>query len=116
MPQEDNGASELNHPEEILWVVFPANDRATKIMQPSKQSFDFPTAAVATQSATILSRGPDAHKFVRRDELPTVACQKAVVQRIAVVSAATDHSLVGYPDESLARRGFDEFFFMRRSL
>ena len=26
MPQEDDSASELNHPEEILWVVFPAND------------------------------------------------------------------------------------------
>jgi len=97
MPQEDNGASELNHPEEILWVVFPASDRATKIMQPSKQSFDFPTATVATQSATILSRGPDAYNFVRRDELHTVALLDALVQRIAVVSAVADHSLGSFP-------------------
>jgi hypothetical protein len=38
MPQEDHGASKLNHPEEILWVVFPANDDATIIMEPSKQA------------------------------------------------------------------------------
>jgi hypothetical protein len=79
MPQEDNGASKLNHPEEILWVVFPANDRATKIMQLGKQSFDFPTATVATQAATVLSRGGYAHKFVRRDELHTVALLDALV-------------------------------------
>ena len=115
MPQEDNGASELNHPEEILWVVFPANDGATKIMQPSKQSFDFPTAAVATQAATVLRCGRDAHRFVRRDELHTVAFLDALVQRIAVVSAVADHSLGRFGEELLIERGFDEFCFMRRS-
>src|ERR1700681_3814241 len=115
MPQEDNGTSELNHPEKILWVVFPANDRAAKIMQPSKQTFDFPTAAVATQAATVLSRGRDAHKLMRGDELHSVAFLDALVQRIAVVSAVADHSLGSFPEESLVERGFDEFCFMRRS-
>ena len=54
MPQEDNSASELNHPEEILWVVFPANDNATKVMEPGEQALDLPTTAVTPQAATVL--------------------------------------------------------------
>ena len=115
MPQEDNGASELNHPEEILWVVLPANNSSTKIMQPSKQPFDLPTATVATQAAAVLSRGRDAHTFVRRDQLHAVAFLDALVLRIAVVRAVADHSLGSFPQEALIERGFDEFCFMRRS-
>jgi hypothetical protein len=48
MPQEDDGASELEHPEEMFWVVFPANDGATKVMKPSEQAFDFPATPVSS--------------------------------------------------------------------
>jgi hypothetical protein len=71
MSQEDNSASELNHPEEILWVVFPANDNATKVMEPSEQAFDFPATPVAAQNTAVLRRRCDAHEFVGRDELHT---------------------------------------------
>src|SRR5882724_7089344 len=54
MPQEDHRACELNHPEEILWVVFPANDDATIIMKPSKQTLDFPATTIASQRAAVL--------------------------------------------------------------
>jgi len=115
MSQEDNSASELNHPEEILWVVFPANNDATKVMKPSKQALDLPTATVATQAATVLSRWGCAYKFVGCDELHTVALLDVPVQRIAVVRAVTNHSLGSFPEESLLERRFNEFCFMRRS-
>ena len=115
MPQEDNSASELNHPEEILWVVFPANDNATKVMKPSEQALDLPTAAISAQAATVLSCGSYTHKFVRRDELHAVALPDVLVQRIAVVSAVADHPLGSFSEEALLERGFDEFCFMRRS-
>jgi len=115
MPQEDNGTSELDHPEEILWVVFPANDGATKVMKPSEQALDLPTTVVATQAAAVLRGGGYAHKFVRGNELHTVAFQDALVQRIAVVSAVADHPLGSFEEEALVERGFDEFCFMRRS-
>jgi hypothetical protein len=54
MPQEDDGASELNHPEEIFWVVFPANDDATKVMKPGEQAFHFPATPVAAQNTPVL--------------------------------------------------------------
>jgi hypothetical protein len=115
MPQEDNSASELHHPEEILWVVFPANDCATKVMKPSKQALDLPTAAISTQTAPVLSCGGHARKFVRRDELHAVAFLDALVQRIAVVSAVADHALGSLLEEAVLECGFDEFCFMRRS-
>ena len=92
MPQEDDGASELNHPEEIFWVVFPANDGATKIMKPGEQSFHFPATPVAAQDTPVLRRCCDAHKFMRRDELHAISLVDALIQRIAVVSTVTDHA------------------------
>ena len=113
MSQEDNSASELNHPEEILWVVFPANDNATKVMKPSEQALNLPTAAVATQPATVLSCGGYAHIFMWRDELHTVALVDALVQRIAVVRAVTDHPLGSFLEEALLEGRFNELCFMR---
>ena len=115
MPQEDHSACKLNHPEEILWVVFPANDDATVVMEPSKQALDFPATTIAAQPATVLCCGRDARRFVRRDELHAVAFLDAPVQRIAVVSPVADHSLGRFGEELVIERGFDEFCFMRRS-
>src|SRR6266404_1439132 len=115
MPQEDDGASELDHPEEIFWVVFPANDGATKVMKPGEQAFHFPATPVAAQNTPVLRRHSDAHEFVGRDELHSVSFVDALVQRIAVVSAVADHAFRGFGKESLVKRGFDELCFMRRS-
>jgi hypothetical protein len=115
MPQEDDGASELDHPEEIFWVVFPANDGTTKVMKPGEEPFDFPAPPVTTQNAAVLRGSCDAHKFVGRDELHAVTMIDALVQWIAVVSAVADHSFGGFGKESLVKSGFDEFCFMRRS-
>src|SRR5580698_11537185 len=115
MPQEDDGAGELDHPEEIVWVVFPANDHAAEIMKPCEQTFHFPATPVATQSTPVLRRRRDAHALVRRDELHAILFQDALVQRIAVVSPVTDHAFREVGKESLVERGFDELCFMRRS-
>jgi hypothetical protein len=115
MPQEDDGASELDHPEEIFWVVFPANDGTTKVMKPSEQTFHFPPTPVAAQNPAVLRRRCDAHEFVGRDELHAVAFVDALVQWIAVVRAVADHAFRGFSKESLVERGLDELRFMRRS-
>src|ERR1700722_7975389 len=115
MPQEDDGASELNHPEEIVWVVFPANDGATKVMKPGEHALHFPTTLVAAQDAPVLRGGCDTHEFVGRDELHAVSFVDALIQRIAVISAVADHTFRRFGKESVVERGFDELCFMRRS-
>src|SRR6267143_2271991 len=115
MPQEDDGASKLHHPEEIFWVVFPADDHATKIMKPGEQALDFPAATVAPQHAAILRGFPAACGVVRSNQLHTEAFANLHIQRIAVVSAVADQALGSFGKEASLERGFDELCFMRRS-
>src|SRR3979490_582907 len=104
MPQEYDGASELEHPEEIFWVVFPANDGATKVMKPGEQAFDFPATPLAAHHPADLRRRCDAHEFVRRDELHAVSFSDALSRRIAAVGAVADHAFRGFGKESLVKR------------
>src|SRR6202451_1569865 len=115
MPQEDDGASELDHPEEIFWVVLPANDGTTKVMKPGEQTFDFPATPVAAQNPAVLRRRCDAHEFVRRDELHAISFLDALGQGIAGVSAVAGQAFRCFGKESVVKRGFEELRFMRRS-
>ncbi len=115
MPQEDDGTSELHHPEEIFWVVFPANDDAAKIVKPREQALDFPTAPVATQHAAILCCLAASRGVMRSNQLHTEALANLRIQWIAVVGAVTDQPLGSFGEEASLDGGFDEFCFMRRS-
>ena len=115
MPQEDHSAGKLNHSEEILWVVLPANDDATIIMEPSKQTLDFPATTVAAQQAAILRGGSAAVPAVRRDQFHMETLAYPLVQRITVVRFVADQSLWCLAEESPLERGFDERGFIRRS-
>ncbi len=115
MPQEDDGTSELNHPEEILWVVFPANDDASKVMKPSEQALDFPATPVAAEHAAVLRGFAGARRIVRRNQLHAEALANLHVQWITVVGAIADQSLGSLGEESPFERDFDELCFMRRS-
>jgi hypothetical protein len=115
MSQEDDGTSKLHHPEEILWVIFPANDDATKIMKPREQALDFPAPPVTTQYAAVLRGGFASSGFVWSNQLHTEALADLRVQGVAVVSAVTDHALGSFGNEALFERGSDELCFMRRS-
>src|ERR1700685_1239853 len=115
MPQENYSASKLNHPEEILWVILPASDDATIIMEPSKQAFDFPAATVAAQRAAVLGDWPAPVPAMRRDQLHPELFAYPLIQRIAVVRFVADQSLRRLAEESALECGFDERGFIRRS-
>jgi hypothetical protein len=115
MPQEDDSACELNHPEEILWVVFPANDDATIIVKPSKQTLDFPATTIAPQRAAVLCDWFAPVPAVRRDQFHAEMFAYPLIQRIAVVRFVADQSLRCFPEEPPLERGFDEGGFIRRS-
>src|SRR2546421_3342079 len=56
MPQEDDEAAELEHPEEVGFVELPASYEPTEVMQPSEKAFDFPATTVTAQLATVLGQ------------------------------------------------------------
>ena len=84
-------------------------------MQPSKETFDFPAAAVTPEFATILGCLATAVGLVWRDQMNAVFFLQSLVERIAVVSGVADHVLRLGPREALLDGGFDELGFMRRS-
>src|ERR1700719_3897660 len=115
MPQEDNEAAELEHAEEIGFVIFPAADQSAEIVEPRKEALDFPAPTVATQFTAVLGALAAAVVLVGRDEPDAVFLPKALIEQIAIVSAVTDHSFWFGSRETLLDGGFDEFRFMRRS-
>jgi hypothetical protein len=93
MPQEDDSAGKLHHPEEILRVIFPASDDAPIIMEPSKEALDFPTTSVAAQCAAVLRDGFAALPAVRRDQLDAKMFAHPLIQWIAVLGFVPDQPL-----------------------
>ena len=92
MPQEDHEATELEHAEEIGFVIFPAADQAAEVMKPGEKAFDFPATAVPAQLAAVLGALAVAIVLVGRDEPNTVFLPEALVEWIAVVGAVADHA------------------------
>src|SRR5208282_2146470 len=115
MPQEDHRAGELNHPEVVCWVVLPANDDASIVMEPSEQTFDFPAAAVAPQHAAVLGGSACPGGVVRSDQLHTELLPDLRVQGIAVVGPVADQAFGSAGEESPGEGNGDEFRLMRRS-
>ena len=115
MPQEDNGASELNHSEEILGVIFPARDNTTKVMKPSEQPFDFPAPAIAPQRTTVLGNRFAAIPSMWSDQRHSEMLADLSVQRVAIVGFISNQSLRCLAQESSLESGFDERRFIWRS-
>src|SRR5579863_1506563 len=115
MPQENNEATELEYAEEIGFVIFPTAEQATEIVEPGKETLDFPAPTVATQFAAVLGIFSTAVVLVGRDEPDAVFLPEALIERIAVVGAVADHPLWFGSRETLRDGRFDRFAFMRRS-
>ena len=105
----------MEHAEEVGFVIFPAADQSAKVVKPGEEALDFPAAAVAAQFAAVLSPFLAAIELVGCDEPDAMFLPETLVQRIAVVSAVTDHSFWLGLCEALLDGSFDEFHLMRRS-
>jgi len=115
MPQQDDEAAELEHAEEVGFVILPPVHESSEVVEPGEEALDFPAAAVATQFAAVLSVLAAAIVLVRRDQPDAMFLPEALIERIAIVGAVADHSFWLGSRETLLDGGFDEFGFMRRS-
>src|SRR5215469_5719394 len=115
MPQQNDKATELEHAEEVGFVIFPAAHQSTEVVKPGEEAFDLPTAAITAKFATVLGVFPEAIVPVGCDEPDAVFLPQALVERIAVIRAVADHSFWLGLGEALFDGRFDQFRFMRRS-
>lgn len=112
MPEEDSGAGQLQHAEEVLDVILPAGDQPAGVVQPGEESFDLPATAGSTQGAPILGRRatPSA---MPGDHLDPVLLAQDVIEGVAVVAAIADQSLRELREEAGVEGGGDEVRLMR---
>src|SRR3989441_9107894 len=112
MPQEDDEAAELEHPEEVGFVELPASYEPTEVMQPSEKAFDFPATTVTAQLATVLGQ-IQAVGAVGGDHGNAVLAPQLEGQRGAVVGRIADHSFRPSTGGKGFGGAFDEVCFMR---
>ena len=105
----------MEHGEEVFGVILPAGDEASGVVQPSKEPFDLPAAAVAAQGTPILRGRIHAADVVRSDQLDAVAVAQLLIQSLAVVGPVANQFHRDFWEEALLERGLDELCFMRRS-
>ena len=104
----------MNHPEEVIWVTFPACDDAPRVMKPGEQAFDLPAAAGATQRPAVLGDQPTVWSM-RRDHFNVVPLAQMAIERITVVPAIPDQTGRERFEESRREGGVNEAGFMWRS-
>jgi len=72
-------------------MVLIANNPSSEILQPGKQSFDFPAAFVATKFSAILRCRLAAILFVRRDQFHATFFDQLFVQFVGVIRLVANH-------------------------
>ncbi len=70
--EEDYEAGELHEAKEVLWIKFPAHEKAALPLKPGEEPFDQPAPRISAKSASILRRGLAAIGSVRCDHLDAV--------------------------------------------
>jgi len=115
MPQKDHEAAEMEHTQEVGLVELPAGNEAAKIMEPSEQTFDLPSATVAAQFSAVLGLPANPIALVRRNHADAVLPPQAVIEAVTVIGQVADQALRFGSRETLREGVFDELRFMRRS-
>ena len=95
-------------------MIFIPHNNSPKVLQPSKQSLDFPSPFVTAKFSAVLRFSSLAIYFMRRDQL-NIKFLQLFIQRVRVISLIANHlfrSLIGEP---LADCSLDKFDLVRRS-
>lgn len=112
MPEEDSGAGQLQHAEEVLDVILPAGDQPAGVVEPGEEAFDLPATASPAQRAPILRRGATA-AAMPGNHLDAVLLAQDLIERVAVVPTVTNESVGEIREETGVQRGGDEVRLMR---
>lgn len=95
-------------------MIFVTHNYSPKVLQPRKQSLDFPPSFIAAQNSAVLCFGAFAVRFVRRNQLDVQLFQ-LFVKRIRVIRFIADYSVRSLISKSFGNSSLDKFDFVRRS-
>ena len=95
-------------------MIFVTHNYAPKVLQPRKESLDFPASFVAAQNSPLLCWRTFAIRFVWRDQFNAKFLQ-LVVERIRVICFVANHLMRSLIGKAFNNSSLDEFDFVRRS-
>ena len=115
MPEQYDGASELDESEEVLLIPLVSDDQSTEVLQPGEEAFDLPASLVPSEHPAVLCFWFRRVASVRRDHHRAELSHYEPVQRIAVVGSVADQSDRCFFDEAGIEDVFNERDLMRAS-
>jgi hypothetical protein len=95
-------------------MIFIANRKSPKTMQPSKEAFDFPATPIAPKFPSILSFWFLPVLFMRRYQFNTPLIFQSLIKRIAIVCFITYQKIRRFFQKSVVDGLINKFYFMRR--
>ena len=96
-------------------MIFVANDKTAKVVEPRENAFDFPPPAVAPEFPPVLRHQP-AIAAIRRDQVHAAIFQKTCVQDIAVVGLVANEPIWQIVRPRRVEGLFDQRYLVRRSV
>ena len=96
-------------------MVFVSHNNSSKILQPGKQPFDFPSTPITPKLSAILSRRLFASSTVRRDHLYATLMQKLLIKTVAVIGFIANKPIRRIPSKTTVDRCLNKPYFMGRS-
>ena len=103
----------MDEAEEVFDVVFPSGDESAEVVHPGEEPFHFPSPAIASQFASILSF-LSAASPVGGDHFDVVLGGELLIERVRVVGLVADQPR-GQVEETFDQNSFHKLAFGRRS-
>ena len=96
-------------------MIFPPHHEPSEVVQPGKQTLDFPAAHVASKFPSILRCRLFPVSFVRRDQLYSTLKFKALIKFITVIGLIAYDFIRCIWGKAAVYCGFNQLYFMGRS-
>jgi len=96
-------------------MILVAVKQTSKILKPSEQTFDLPSAPIAAELSAILSSCLSSVSAMRSNQLNASFNQKLLVKAIAVISLVTNKTIRGIFSKTSINGCFHQFYLMGRS-
>src|SRR5688572_16141287 len=116
MPEKDDNAGELDQSQIIFSMVLVPHNQAAEVVEPSEQTFHFPSSLETAQRPSVLGlvfRPPVL--FVRRNHLRAKLLEHLLVEPVAVVSFVTNQTFGHIGHKALFHRRGHQLHFSRAS-
>ncbi len=93
-------------------MILVSNNQFPVILEPSKKSFDFPSAFIPTKLSSVLSRRFLSISFMWCNKLYTAFRKKPLIQRITVICLITNQSFRSGFSKTAVNSLFNKSYFV----